>query len=95
MLYQARAHAIADVPLVIGAEVPADTRGFSLAGALQGVSRRHCSVFRNGDGVVVEDHSSYGTFVNGARVQGRTTLATGDRLRLGTPGEELLLITVA
>jgi len=33
--------------------------------------------------------------VNGLRVDGRTTLAAGDRVRLGTPGEELLLITVA
>jgi hypothetical protein len=95
VLYQARAHAIGDEPLVVGAEIPAGTRGFNLAGALQGVSRRHCSIYRNGQGVVVEDHSSYGTFVNGMRVEGRTTLAAGDRLRLGTPGEELLLITVA
>ena len=62
---------------------------------MQGVSRRHCSIYRNGAGVVVEDHSSYGTFVNGARVQGQASLAAGDRVRLGTPGEELLLITVA
>jgi len=95
VLYQARAHAIGAEPLVVGAEIPGGTRGFNLAGALQGVSRRHCSIYRNGQGVVVEDHSSYGTFVNGLRVDGRTTLAAGDRVRLGTPGEELLLITVA
>jgi hypothetical protein len=95
VLYQARAHAIGPEPLVVGAEIPVGTRGFNLAGALQGVSRRHCSIYRNGAGVVVEDHSSYGTFVNGARVQGQATLAAGDRVRLGTPGEELLLITVA
>ena len=95
VLYQARAHAIGAEPLVVGAEIPAGTRGFNLAGALHGVSRRHCSIYRNGAGVVVEDHSSYGTFVNGARVQGQATLAAGDRVRLGTPGEELLLITVA
>ena len=81
VLYQARAHAIGEEPLVVGAEIPAGTRGFNLAGALQGVSRRHCSIYRNGQGVVVEDHSSYGTFVNGMRVDGRTTLAAGDRLR--------------
>lgn len=95
VLYQARAHAIASEPLVIGAEIPAGARGFNVAGALQGVSRRHCSIFRNGTAVVVEDHSSYGTFVNGARVEGRAPLAAGDRVRIGTPGEELQLITVA
>jgi hypothetical protein len=94
VLYQARAHAIASEPLVIGAEIPPGARGFNVAGALQGVSRRHCSIYRNGQGVIVEDHSSFGTFVNGARVQGRATLAAGDRVRIGTPGEELHLITV-
>jgi hypothetical protein len=95
VLYQSRAHAIGPEPLVVGAEIPADSRGFNLAGALNGVSRRHCSIYRNGQAVVLEDHSTYGTFVNGMRVQGRATLTAGDRVRLGTPGEELLLITVA
>ena len=78
----------------VSAEIPPGARGFNVAGALQGVSRRHCSIYRNGQGVIVEDHSSFGTFVNGARVQGRATLAAGDRVRIGTPGEELHLITV-
>jgi pSer/pThr/pTyr-binding forkhead associated (FHA) protein len=41
---------------------------------------------------VVEDHSSGETFVNDERVAGRAVLRVGDRLRLGSPGVELLLI---
>jgi pSer/pThr/pTyr-binding forkhead associated (FHA) protein len=44
--------------------------------------------------VVVEDHSTYGSFLNGERVDGTATLHTGDRLRLGSPGIELQLIVV-
>ena len=43
---------------------------------------------------MVEDHSSTGTFVNGERVSARAVLRAGDRLRLGSPGVELLLIAV-
>jgi hypothetical protein len=94
VLYQARAHVIAGEPLVVGADIPAGARGFNLAGALQGVSRRHCSFFGNGSAVLLEDHSTYGTFVNGARIEGRVAVAAGDRVRIGTPGEELQLIAV-
>jgi pSer/pThr/pTyr-binding forkhead associated (FHA) protein len=44
--------------------------------------------------VIVEDHSTYGTFLNGSRLEGRASLAAGDRLRLGTPGIVLQLIAV-
>jgi pSer/pThr/pTyr-binding forkhead associated (FHA) protein len=48
------------------------------------VSRRHASVRPAGDGLEVEDHGSRnGTWVNGARVDGLTRLAPGDRVRLG------------
>jgi pSer/pThr/pTyr-binding forkhead associated (FHA) protein len=41
---------------------------------------------------VVEDLSTWGTFVNGERVAGRAVLAAGDRVRVGSPGIELVLI---
>jgi pSer/pThr/pTyr-binding forkhead associated (FHA) protein len=48
------------------------------------VSRRHASVRPAGDTLEVEDHGSRnGTWVNGARVDGTTRLAPGDRVRLG------------
>jgi pSer/pThr/pTyr-binding forkhead associated (FHA) protein len=48
-------------------------------------------VRRNG-AVTVEDHSTYGSYVNDERVVGRTVLTVGDRLRLGAPGVTLELI---
>jgi pSer/pThr/pTyr-binding forkhead associated (FHA) protein len=48
------------------------------------VSRRHASVRPAGDGLEVTDHGSRnGTWVNGARADGPTRLAPGDRVRLG------------
>jgi pSer/pThr/pTyr-binding forkhead associated (FHA) protein len=48
------------------------------------VSRRHASVRPAGDTLEVEDHRSRnGTWVNGARVDGTTRLAPGDRVRVG------------
>jgi pSer/pThr/pTyr-binding forkhead associated (FHA) protein len=48
------------------------------------VSRRHASVRPAGDALEVEDHGSLnGTWVNGARVDGTTRLAPGDRVRVG------------
>ena len=41
---------------------------------------------------MIEDHSTYGSYVNEERVSGRTALTVGDRLRLGTPGVTLELI---
>ena len=48
-------------------------------------------VGRNG-AVMIEDHSTYGSYVNEERVAGRTALTVGDRLRLGSPGVTLELI---
>jgi pSer/pThr/pTyr-binding forkhead associated (FHA) protein len=48
------------------------------------VSRRHASVRPAGDALEVEDHGSRnGTWVNGARIDGTTRLAPGDRVRVG------------
>ncbi len=94
LLYEGVAHPIDKDPLVLGLATPAETRGVNLTGSTAGVSRRHCSLWRQGDEVIVEDHSTYGSFLNGGRIEGRALLAAGDRLRLGTPGIELHLIAV-
>jgi len=93
LLLDSVAHPITDEPLVLGVAVPAGTRGVNLEGPNVGVSRSHCSVYRRGPEVLVEDHSSHGSFVNG--IEGRSLLAVGDRLRLGSPGFELRLIRLA
>ena len=48
------------------------------------VSRRHAGVRPAGDALEVEDLGSLnGTWVNGARIEGPTRLAPGDRVRVG------------
>lgn len=92
LLFQGRAWRISEQPLVIGWSVGAGARGLVLPGAAPGLSRAHCTVVRRNGAVMVEDHSTYGSYVNEERVAGRTALTVGDRLRLGSPGVTLELI---
>lgn len=91
VLFQGRAWAISEQPLTIGWS-PADARSLILPSAAPGVSRAHCTVVRRNGSVVVEDRSTYGSYVNEERVAGLTVLTVGDRLRLGSPGVTLELI---
>ncbi len=79
---------------MLGVAVPEPHRGINLRGSTAGISRSHCSVYRSGARVLVEDHSAHGSFLNGQRVDGSAELSTGDLLRLGIPGIELQLIKV-
>ena len=110
MLLDGRAYSLTTDALVvgrapesIGASVQAATlsagespvaRYVTLPDGLAGVSRRHCTFVREGDELVLLDHSTFGTYVNGERVQERVRVHAGDRVRLGEPGVELALIAV-
>lgn len=92
VLYQGRAWRISERPLAVGWSVEDKARRLALSSAAPGVSRSHCTLLRRNGSVLVEDHSTYGSFVNEERVVGSTPLTVGDRLRLGTPGVTLELI---
>lgn len=92
VLYQGRAWRISERPLAVGWSVEDKARRLALSSAAPGVSRSHCTLLRRNGSVLVEDHSTYGSFVNDERVVGSTPLTVGDRLRLGTPGVTLELI---
>jgi hypothetical protein len=94
VIQDGRAHAIDERPLVIG-QGAGGGRRIALAGPGSGISHVHCTLQRRDGAVMVRDHSRYGTFVNGERVEGEATLGAGDRLRVGTPGVVLELVTVA
>jgi hypothetical protein len=91
VLFQGRAWRISEHPLVIGWSVDAG-RSLVLPSASPGLSRSHCTVVRRNGAVMIEDHSTYGSYVNEERVALRTALTVGDRLRLGSPGVTLELI---
>lgn len=87
-----RAQALGAEPIVVGAGEGPGRRISLAAGA--GISRRHCTLVVEGGRALVRDHSRYGTFVNGERIEGEAELGAGDRLRVGTPGVVLEFVTV-
>jgi hypothetical protein len=92
VLLDDRAYSLSEDALIVG-RAPG-TRHISLPDGLAGVSRRHCTFVHDGDELVLLDHSTFGTYVNGERVQERVRVYAGDRVRLGEPGVELALIAV-
>jgi hypothetical protein len=95
VLLGCEARAITPEPLVLGTAPPEGARALRLEGETAGVSRAHCRLFESGGAVVLEDLSTWGTFVNGERVTGRAVVEAGDRIRVGSPGLELLLVAAA
>jgi hypothetical protein len=94
LVHLGRAYALGEEPLVVGRGA-SGPHGVNVAGSSAGVSRTHCTLVRRGGEAVLEDHSTYGTFLNGERVQRRAQLAAGDRVRVGTPGIEFELVRIA
>jgi hypothetical protein len=94
VVFGGRALAIDAEGLVLGRNPGAGRGALRLPEGIAGLSRRHCTLRRTGPDTVLIDHSQYGSFVDGMRVNGRTLLAAGSVLRLGTPGIELPLITL-
>lgn len=93
MLFGNTAYAIGNSALILGSEDTGGERMVLLNSDMPGVSRRHCSLALLNGQCVLEDHSRYGTFVNGHRIDGSSVLQIGDSLRVGSPGYEFRLIT--
>jgi hypothetical protein len=79
-------------PFVVGSATPEGSWGYRAGGAVKGVSRRHCSLLLADGRASVRDHSTYGTLVNGERIDGECRLVDGDVIRVGNPGVELRLV---
>jgi len=92
ILYRHLAYPITEKPLIIGLERVAGESGIQIQGKIAGVSRKHCIIKLQGNQVVLNDHSTYGTFVDENPVKGQTNLLLGQKVRVGTPGETLNLI---
>jgi hypothetical protein len=93
LLLNGQVYALGGEPLVIGRS-PMGPRTIPLADGLAGVSRRHCTLTMEGGELILLDHSSFGTYVNGERVAERVRVRAGDRVRIGDPGIEFALIAV-
>ena len=92
ILYRNLAYPITEKPLIIGLQPVAAESGIQIEGQIAGVSRKHCTVQLQGKSVVLNDYSTYGTFVDENPVNGKTILLLGQTVRVGTPGETLNLI---
>lgn len=94
LVFRGRVLPIPATGLVIGRD-PGATPALQLPEGIAGLSRRHCTVRRDEAGrAQVIDHSSHGTFLDGARVRGRALLPAGAVLKLGDPGVELPLVAI-
>lgn len=93
LLFGSYAHRIAADALVLGAQPADGERWLDFQADMPGVSRRHCTVGQENGQCIVNDHSRFGTFLNGHRIDGSAVLQTGDVIRVGTPGFELRLIS--
>lgn len=93
VVFQGRAYPIDARPLLLGSAVGDGRRAVPVPPG-PGISRAHCTLVREDGAAWLEDHSTYGTLVNGERTRGRVELRAGDRLRLGSPGVEFELVRV-
>jgi len=92
LLYGDVAYPISQNPLFIGCDPYPAGKGIYVPAQSSGVSKKHCTVHRDGDRIILTDTSNHGTFVNDQRVDGSTTLKLGQIVRLGTSGETFRLI---
>jgi hypothetical protein len=93
LLFGAKAYEIGNSPLSLGSQEADESRSIALDSDMPGVSRRHCSLVLQNGQCLLQDHSRYGTFLNGHRISSSAVLQVGDSIRIGSPGFEFLLIT--
>ncbi|MDH4049109.1 MAG: FHA domain-containing protein [Gammaproteobacteria bacterium] len=93
LLFGSKAYAIGNSPLDLGSQQVEGSRSIVLDSDMPGLSRRHCSLVLQNGQCLLQDHSRYGTFLNGHRISSSAALQVGDSVRIGSPGFEFLLIT--
>jgi pSer/pThr/pTyr-binding forkhead associated (FHA) protein len=86
------AYPITEQILYIGREEASDVPGIRIRAQSTGVSGKHCTIQLSGQDIVLKDHSTHGTFVDGNRVTGDTILELGQIIQVGTSDETLQLI---
>jgi len=91
LLYRDTAYPLSEKPLIIGSDNDPNVKGIGIF-SQKGVSKKHCTVQRSTDEVVLRDYSVEGTFVDEHRVDSSMILYLGQTIRLGTSNEALKLI---
>lgn len=91
VVYRGRAVPLTAEGIVLGRDVH-EASALPLPEGVAGLSRRHCTLRREGGRSQIIDHSSHGSWLDGVRVRGRALLPAGSTLKLGDPGVELQLV---
>ena len=94
ILHQGMAYPVGDGPFVLGTQPAPGGRGLVLTGATAGISRRHLILELRDGRLLLEDLSTYGTWLDDQRVDGSAVVQAGARIRLGSPGIEVQAIRV-
>lgn len=92
LLYRDVAYPISEKPLIIGCDQYPFGKGIGVEAKSSDVSKKHCTVHREDDRIVLTDHSSQGTFVDNRQVNKSAILELGQIIRLGTSRETIRLI---
>jgi len=92
LLYRGLAYALGSGPFLLGRVLADGIPGIALPADAPGISREHCALRLHDGRLVLEDLSTYGTYVNQEKVPGTRVLEAGDRIHLGS--EELQAIAV-
>ena len=92
LLYRDVAYPISEKPLIIGCDQHPFGKGIHVEAKSSDVSKKHCTVQREDDRIVLTDYSSQGTFVDNRQVNNSAILELGQVVRLGTSQETIRLI---
>lgn len=92
LLYRDVAYPISEKPLIIGYDQHPFGKGIRVEAKSSDVSKKHCTVQREDDRIVLTDYSSQGTFVDNRQVKNSVILELGQVVRLGTSQETIRLI---
>jgi hypothetical protein len=92
LLHGATLYRLDTLPFHVGIDLNPGERGVRLDERVRGVSRKHCTIQRENGALLIFDHSRYGTFLNGHRVEGSAVLEAGDVVTVGNPGAEFRLV---
>jgi len=94
LLYENIAYKIDQSPIMVGSNPTDSDTTIRIKSEITGISRNHCSFVMKDNNCIVCDHSRYGTYLNDQRIQNNTILHNGDLIRIGSPGINLLMISM-
>ncbi len=92
LLYRNVAYPISEKPLIIGCDQYPFGKGIHVEAKSSDVSKKHCTIQRKDDRIVLTDTSSQGTFVDHRKINKSAVLKLGQIVRLGASRETIQVI---